>query len=299
MDERIIDLSEEPAGVSVRHTQMVIRLDDREESVPLEEVGALVVSHPAVHYTHAVLAGICGNGGVVIICNEKRLPVGMLLNLTGHYTQTERFVAQAEAPQPIKKRLWQQLINAKILAQASVLAHLRGDDCGLRRMALEVRSGDPSNIEAQASRRYWPALFGAHMHRIPGGDDPVNRMLNYGYAVLRGAVARGLSAAGLHPSLGIHHHNRYNPFCLADDLMEPFRPTVDTLVEEIIRTRGADVALDKEAKAQLIGGLMSRPFRIDGDKSALFDAAARVAATLAAVYTGKRKKLILPEYGEK
>lgn len=298
MDERIIDLSEEPAGVSVRHTQMVIRLEEREESVPLEEVGALVVSHPAVHYTHAVIAGICANGGVVIICNEKRLPVGMLLNLTGHFTQTERFVAQAEAPLHVKKRLWQQLINAKILAQASVLARLRGDDSGLRRMAQDVRSGDPSNVEAHASRRYWPALFGPHMHRIPGGKDPINRLLNYGYAVLRGAVARGLSASGLHPSLGIHHHNRYNPFCLADDLMEPFRPTVDTLVEEIIRQRGADVSLDRDTKARLIGGLMSSPFHIGGDKSALFDAAARVAASLAAVYTGKRKKLILPEYAD-
>lgn len=295
MDERIIDLSEVPAGVSVRHAQMVIRLDEREETVPLEEVGALVVSHPAVHYTHAVLAGICANGGAVIVCNEKRLPVGMLLNLTGHFTQTERFVAQAEAPLPVKKRLWQQLINAKILAQAAVLAGLRGDDFGLRRMASDVRSGDPSNVEAHASRRYWPALFGPQMHRIPGGDDPVNRLLNYGYAILRGAVARGLTAVGLHPSLGIHHHNRYNPFCLADDLMEPFRPTVDTLVEEIIRAHGADVALDKDIKALLIGGLMDRPFRINGDKSALFDAAARVAASLAAVYTGKRKKLTLPE----
>jgi CRISPR-associated protein Cas1 len=168
----------------------------------------------------------------------------------------------------------------------------------LRRIAADVRSGDPSNIEAQASRRYWPALFGPAMHRVPGAEDPVNRLLNYGYAVLRGAVARGLCAAGMHPSLGIHHHNRYNPFCLADDLMEPFRPAVDTIVEEVIGCRGADVPLDKDAKARLIGNLMSRPFRIDGQKSALFDAAARVASSLAAVYMGKRKKLLLPDSGD-
>jgi len=295
MEERFLDLSEEAAGLSVRNSQLVIRQDNREETIPLEDLAAVVISHPAVHYTHAALAGVCANGGAVILCNERRLPIGMVLPLSGHYTQAERFAAQAEAAAPVKKRIWQQIIQAKILAQAHLLALRNGEDSGLTRMAKSVRSGDPDNWEGQASRRYWPALFGPDFRRVPGGDDPINRLFNYGYAVLRAFVTRAICATGLHPSLGVHHHNRYNPFCLADDLMEPFRPDVDRLVMWIIEEHGPQVPLDKDSKATLIGGLFNARYRVGSQMCGLFETLARSSASLAAVFTGDRRRLILPK----
>jgi CRISPR-associated protein Cas1 len=293
---RIVDLSEEPAGLSVKNAQLVIRREEQPDvTLPLEELVALVVSHPAVHYTHAALAGVCANGGAVILCNEKRLPIGMLLPLVGHFTQTERFAAQAEAALPTKKQLWRQVIRAKILAQAHTLRDVRGEDFGLVTLARKVRSGDPENLEGQASRKYWPALCGDEFHRVPGGVDPMNRLLNYGYAILRGVTARAICATGLHPSLGIHHHNRYNPFCLADDIMEPFRPLVDRQAVILIDSRGPETPLDKESKTYLIGAIMAARYTIDKESRTLFDTLAHVSASLAGVFTGERRRIILPE----
>jgi len=293
MEERVIDLSEEPADMSVRHRQLVIRQANREVTTPLEELAVLVVSHPAVRFTHAVLSGLCANGGTFVLCDEKRMPVGMLLPLEGHFVQTERFAAQAQASAPTKKQVWKQVVRAKILAQGHLLQILRGHDFGLSALAKKVRSGDPVNLEAQASRRYWPALFGAEFRRHPRIPDQ-NRLLNYGYAVLRAIVARAVCAAGLHPSLGVHHHNRYDAFCLADDLMEPFRPLIDCVVAKLVEERGIDVPVDKETKAALIGALIDHRHMVDGEQRTLFDLLARTANSLAMIFLGKRKKLFLP-----
>jgi len=295
MESRIIDLSEEPASLSVRYEQLVIKHGDREDSVPLEEIAALIVAHPAVCFTQAVLNGLIDNGGIFIICNERRLPSGMLLPLEAHSAQTERIRAQINASVPLQKQLWAQLVAAKLKAQAKLLTDISGGDWGLKHLSKMVRSGDPYNIEAQASRRYWQALFGDTFRRIPGAEDNVNSLLNYGYAILRGIIARAICGTGLHPSLGIHHHNKYNPFCLADDLMEPFRPLVDAAVFDIVGERGEDAPLDKVSKAALIEKVALRRFELKGEIRTIFDIASRLTASLASIYLGKGRHLQLPE----
>jgi len=295
MEERFIDLSEEAVGLTVRLDQLVIKREQGEHTVPLEDLAALVISHPAIHLSQAVLAGVASHGGCVIVCDDKRLPIGLMLPITAHYVQSENIAAQVEAPAPLKKQLWKQVVRAKILAQARLLHLQFGRDFGLVRLAEQVKSGDTGNVEAQASRAYWPALLGTQFRRIPGATDPANRLLNYGYAVLRGVVGRAICAAGLHPSIGIHHHNRYDAFCLADDLMEPFRPLVDAAVREILLENGSEAPLDKETKAVLISALISKRFEAEGEARLLFDLLSRVAASLAQAFAGERKKLYLPE----
>ena len=295
MIERIIDISERPARLSVREGLLVIEHEEGQRTtVPLEELAALVVSNPCVIYTHAVLSGIAAHGGAFVACDQKHLPAGMLLPLNAHYVQAERFARQARASQPLKKRLWQQIVTAKVLAQAAGLRQLRGDDEGLAGLASTVRSGDPQNVEGQASRRYWPALFNdPHFRRNTDAEDQ-NRHLNYGYAVVRAIVGRAICACGLHPSLGLHHHNRYDPFCLADDLMEPFRPLVDKPVAKWVDARGALAPLDTQAKHALLDELTDR-IELQGEMRTLFDVAQRAAASLSAAFEGKSRKLLLPQ----
>jgi len=295
MEKRIIDLSEEPASLSVRLEQLIIRRGEREDSVPLEDLAVVIAAHPAICFTHAVLSGLCEKGGIFILCNEKRMPTGMLLPLEGHTTQTERLAAQANAPVATQKKLWKYIVKAKIGAQARVLIQFLGEDMGLTLMAKKVQSGDTSNIEAHAARRYWLGLFGASFHRTPMAEDAVNSLLNYGYAVLRALIARAIVSTGLHPSLGIHHHNRYDAFCLADDLMEPFRPYIDEAVKTTFEERGVDVILDKESKAILISSIVGRRFILDGESRSFFDVSCRLAASLADIYLGKKTKLEFPE----
>jgi len=296
MTERIIDLAEQLARLCVRNQCLVIEppADEGERiTVPLAELAVLVISQPHVTITQATLAGLAQAGGIVIVCDERHMPVAMLLPLEAHFAQAERFERQAQVPLPTRKRLWQSLVRAKIRAQARLVTDLRGDDGGLGELAARVRSGDPANVEAEASRRYWPLLFGPRFRRDRDQPDQ-NRLLNYGYAVLRAIIARAVCAGGLHPSLGLHHHNRYDAFRLADDLMEPFRPIVDRAVVRCCEERGPAAPLDKQAKAALVGALMGR-FTIAGESRTLFDVAARIAASLVAVYAGRRKTLALPE----
>jgi CRISPR-associated protein Cas1 len=217
----------------------------------------------------------------------------MLLPLVGHATQSERFEQQVNASEPTKKRLWAQIVRAKITAQGRHLASVRGKDHGLFAMAKRVRSGDPDNLEAQATRKYWPVLFGKDFRRDREAEDQ-NRLLNYGYAVLRATVARAIAAAGLHPTIGIHHHNRYDAYCLADDLMEPFRPMVDAAALMWTEMRGVDAPLDKEAKAAMLAALTCR-VTFDNESRTLFDASARLASSCALVFAGERDELSLPE----
>lgn len=294
MTERILDFSSDPARLSVRYDQLVIDQQGKEKTtIPLEEIAALCVSHAQVTYTNAVLAGLSAKGAVFVVCNEKHLPVGMILPLLSHSTQTERFAEQASASAPTRKRLWQQLVQAKLKAQAKVLSELTGHDQGLAALADRVKSGDSENLEAQASRKYWAALFGPNFRRDYQAQDQ-NRHLNYGYAILRAIVCRGLCAAGLHPSLGIHHHNRYDPFCLADDLMEPFRPLVDKAVYLWINDHNPQADFDRETKTALLSALTQR-FDLEGDSRTLFDVSARMASSLALVLTGQRQSLLIPE----
>jgi CRISPR-associated protein Cas1 len=293
--DRILDLFEEPVRLSVRLAQLVIAREGREDvTVPIEDIGVLVVSHPQVTYTQAVLSTLVTAGGAFVACDGRHLPVGMLLPIDAHYVQTERMALQAAAPLPMRKRLWRQIVRAKVRAQGRLLEELHGNDQGLPKLADEVRSGDPSNVEAQASRRYWPALFADPAWRRDRDALDQNRLLNYGYAVLRAIVARAICAAGLHPSLGLHHHNRYNSFCLADDLMEPLRPVVDKVVWRQVQAGAPEAALDRAVKAALLEGVAGR-LLVQGESRTVFDAASIVASSLVAVLEKRAPRLTLPE----
>jgi CRISPR-associated protein Cas1 len=324
MTERILDISDRPAHLSVRNSLLVVRFASSspvsppaaktgdediaapesewrhrgaakdETTVPLSDIAALIVSHPQVSYTQAVLAGLAAAGATFIACDEKHLPAAMLLPLVTHSTQTERFAAQAQLSLPMRKRLWQEIVRTKILAQARLLEERTGRDWGLGPLASRVRSGDAGNSESQAARVYWRALFG-DFRRDPEGEG-VNSCLNYGYAVVRAVVARALCGAGLHPSFGVHHHNRYDAFCLADDLMEPFRPLVDRVVARLsddAARSGAEVMLDKESKRALLEGVLAR-YVAEGESRTLFDWASRAVASLVAVIERREEKFQLP-----
>ena len=293
--ERIIDVAEEAVRLSIQNGLLVISCRDKPDyTVPLTEVAALVVSSDAASYTHAVLAEIARAGATFVACDRRHLPVGVLLPLVGHTTQTERFRQQLNAPMPLRKRLWQQVVSAKIREQGRLLRGLQGSDRGLLAMSKRVRSGDAGNLEGQAAKRYWPALFeGGTFRRDPEAEDQ-NVFLNYGYAVLRATVARAIVASGLHPTIGIHHRNRYDAFCLADDLMEPLRPLVDRAVVDLVGKRPGSFDLDSVARRILLSTFLGR-FSLDGESRTLFDVLARTASSLAAVFASERDDLVLPE----
>jgi CRISPR-associated protein Cas1 len=295
MPDRVLDLAELPARLRVRYEQLIIERDGLPEvTVPLNEIAAVIVSHPQISLTHSVLSGLMRCGGVIICCDDQCLPAGMMLPIETHVLQTRRMAAQAAAPAPTNKRLWQQIVRTKIRAQARLLQSKCGTDGGLLDLVGEVRSGDPQNIEAQAAARYWPLLFNdpGFLRRRDAQDQ--NRLLNYGYAVLRAIVARAVCAAGLHPSIGMHHRNQYNAFCLADDLMEPYRPLVDRIVLQVVAQRGSDVPIDKDSKRALLELLAVR-YSWQGESRTMFDWMSRTASSLAQVYAGEAKRLELPE----
>jgi len=301
MIDHIIALDEEPARLSVRNHLLVIKRTEGETTIPLAEIAVLVVSNPCVTFTHAVLSELAKAGAMMITCDTKHMPAAMLLPLESNFIQAERFARQAQASQPQRKRLWQSIVRAKIRAQARLLVELQGNDAGLGRLEISVRSGDPQNVEAEAARRYWPKLFNDPSFRRDRYLEDQNRLLNYGYMVLRAIVARAICAAGLHPSLGLHHHNRYDSFQLADDLIEPFRTIVDRKVTHYCIPYGTNAPLDKKAKAALLEPLLGR-FPVKGwvepskiESRTLFDIAAATATSLAAVYCDERDTIFLPE----
>ena len=296
MTDRIVDISRSAARLSVRHKQLVIDQSPQPiVTMPLADLAVVVVSHPQVTYTQAVLACLAESGGAFVACNRQYLPVGLFLPLAAHFAQTERFLAQAAAPQPLRKRLWKQIIREKIRCQGEALRVLHGTDFGLLALVPQVRSGDTSNVEARAARRYWRQLFlEVEFRRNPDNQDQ-NLLLNYGYAILRAIVARAICAAGLHPSLGIHHHNRYNAFCLADDLMEPFRPVVDLAVVEYMRDHDEPYGVEASAKQHLIERLTGR-YLVDGAQRSLFDTVSRMAASLADTFISGSGEMTLPKW---
>ncbi len=295
MPDRILDLSEEPAHVSIRNGLLLIKRPIAgETSLPVDEVGVLVASQPQLSFTLSALANLAGAGAAVVVCNENRLPVGIMLPLQGHTTQAERMSAQVSIKLPTKKRLWQAIIQSKIESQAEALRLEFGVDSGLSAIARTVRSGDPNNREAYAARKYWLSLMGEEFVRDRHAED-INRVLNYGYTVLRAMTGRAVCAAGLHPSIGLHHHNRYSQFALADDLMEPFRPVVDRAALTIRRIWGADAPLDRTVKTELLTALGTR-YRFHDERRTLFDILTRAATSLTEVFMGEGDALDLPDF---
>lgn len=304
MINRILELSSGPVRLSVRHECLLLEREGQAEvSVPLPEIAVLVLAHPQISVSHAVLSGVALSGGVIVTSDGKHLPASMALPLQTHSTQAERFAAQARAKEPLRKQLWKQVVRAKIRAQDRLLGRLgRVEQLlpgmgPLEGMASRVKSGDQGNLEAQAARVYWPLLFkikeGESFKRDADLEDQ-NRYLNYGYAVLRAMTARALCAAGLHPGLGLHHHNKYSAFCLADDLMEPFRPLSDQAAVECHERFGAHAEFSREIKAVLLGPLTGR-FSDGKEARSLFDWLAQTAQSLADAFEGGSGKLFLPE----
>lgn len=288
-----------PAYLSMRSSQLVINIPDAQglddasgkNTVPIEDVGVIVLDHRQITITQGALEALLENNAAVITCDSSRMPVGLMLPLCGNTTQNERFRNQLDASLPLQKQLWQQTIQSKIGNQAAVLKECRGAEVrNMLKWVDEVRSGDPDNMEARAAAYYWQNLF-RNFRRDREGLPP-NNLLNYGYAILRAVVARGLVSSGLLPTLGIHHHNRYNAYCLADDVMEPYRPYVDRLVVGMF-DRGV-VDLDKDAKTKLLS-IPVLDVSVNGQRSPLMVAVGLTTSSLYKCFSGESRKIIYPE----
>ncbi len=291
-----------PAWLSVDHGQLVIRDpalkaaggSDEKARVPMEDIGLVVLDHQQITVTHTVLNTLLHHNAAVVVCDERRHPSGLLLNLEGNTVQAELFKYQIESSEPLRKQLWKQTVEAKIRNQAVVLARIGADAGLLLELASKVQSGDSGNREAQAAAYYWPRVFRnvAAFKRFREGPPP-NNLLNYGYAILRALVARSLVGSGLLPTLGIHHRNRYNAYALADDIMEPYRPYVDLAVVELVNNLGPPETLTLEHKGQLLK-IPTADVLLDGKAGPLMVAVQRTTASLAQCFAGEQRKLLCP-----
>ena len=296
MIRKTIEFSTPGTRLSVAHRQLVVeRPDLPKATLPIEDLGVVIVDDTRATYTQSVFLSLLEAGATVLVTGRDHLPAGMMLPLDAHHVQTERHRAQVETSAPVRKRAWQTIVRAKIVQQAAVLSHFTGNHGGLAPMARRVRSGDPDNLEAQAAQRYWPRLFGKTFRRDREAEG-VNALLNYGYAVVRAAVARSVVAAGLIPSLGVHHRHRNNPFCLADDLLEPYRPYVDWRVRQMAGddTESAPDLSERETRAELLS-LLNETVHVGGRREPLMLAFHTSAASLCRTLTGGDRTLALPE----
>lgn len=295
MLKKTVEFSTPGTRLSVALKQLVIeRPDHPKATLPIEDLGVVIIDDARACYTQAVFIELLDAGATVMVTGRNHLPIGMMLPLDAHHVQTERHRAQVDAGEPLKKRLWQALVAAKIALQGDALAAFNGADGGLGPMSRRVKSGDTDNLEAQAAQRYWPLLFGKEFRRDRDADG-VNALLNYGYAVVRAAAARAIVASGLIPSLGVFHKNRSNPFCLADDLFEPYRPYVDWRVKRIALEAG-DKALDlddRSLRAALLT-LFNETILVNQRRMPLLIGVQMSAASLARALTGGDRTLALP-----
>lgn len=281
--------------LSVAQRQLVVeRPEMPKATLPIEDLGVVIVDDARATYTQAVFLELLSAGATVLVTGRDHLPAGMMLPLDAHHVQTERHRAQVEANIPTKKRIWQALISAKIAQQGIMLAHFTGHHGGLLPLSKRVRSGDPDNLEAQAAQRYWPALFGKDFRRDRAADG-INALLNYGYAIMRAAIARAVVASGLIPSLGVFHSNRSNPFCLADDLLEPYRPYVDWRVRLLVSDTGdARLSLDDRPIRAALLSLFNETVLVGGRRNPMLLAIETSAASLSRAITGGDPTLALP-----
>ena len=296
MIRKTVEFSTPGTRLSVSHRQLVVERPDQPIATrPIEDLGVVIVDDVRATYTQAVFLELLDAGATVLVSGPDHLPAGIMLPVDAHHVQTERHRAQIEASEPIRKRAWQALVRAKIDQQAAVLTHFTGGHGGLAPMARRVRSGDPENLEARAAQRYWPRLFGKTFRRDREADG-VNALLNYGYAVLRAATARAVVASGLIPSLGVHHRHRSNPFCLADDLLEPYRPYVDWRVRLLADAEDGSVPTlsERPTRAALLS-LFNETIRVGGRREPLLLALHASAASLCRALTGGDRTLTLPE----
>lgn len=284
---------ENPSRLSVRHDQLVIEQNGTQAGkIPIEDIGVVIIDNPAVLYTHGCLTALLDNNAAVILSAKNHHPAGLLLPLDTNSVQSERFRKQVEASAPLKKTLWKQTVQSKIKNQGNLLKEIGEEQARMRELAKNVKSGDPSNLEAQASRYYWPRLFGREFRRERFGRAP-NNLLNYGYMVLRAAAARSLVGSGLLPTLGIHHHNRYNAYCLADDIMEPYRPFVDKAAYQIIRKEEDCETLSREMRRELLK-VLTADVRFEKETRPLTIGLRQTTASVYRCFAGEQKKIDYP-----
>jgi CRISPR-associated endonuclease Cas1 len=302
---------ENPAYLSMKDKQLVIKLPEIENNVtlpesfkekntrtiPIEDIGVLIIDNKQITITHGLIESLIENNCALITCGSNRMPIGYTMPLDGNTIQSERFQTQIDASLPLKKQLWQQTVQAKIINQAYVLEATRG--AIVKNMQIwvnQVKSGDTNNLEGRAAVYYWNNMFPdiVNFRRDREGMPP-NNLLNYGYAVLRAIIARALVSSGLLPTFGIHHHNRYNAYCLADDIMEPYRPFVDRLVVEIADSGVNIEELSKDIKIRLLE-IPTLDVIINGQRSPLMIAASQTTASLAKCYMGEFRKISYPSF---
>ncbi len=290
-------LIENKSSITTKNQQLVLKSEVRESSIPIEDIGFLVLDHAEIYLSIPAMNLIVENNTAIIICGSNHLPNGMLLNLNSHHIQQEIFKNQIEASIPLKKQLWQQTIFEKIRNQGELLAKITENKNTFEFLASKVLSGDTSNMEGVAAQQYWKH-FPLPNHEKDGikreryGDYP-NNFLNYGYAILRAATARALSGSGLLNTLGIHHKSKYNAFALADDIMEPFRPIVDEKVFDIMK-RYQEQELNTTIKAEMLQ-MLTQTVYFKEEKSPLMVGLQKTASSLQQCFTGDRKKIKYPK----
>ena len=297
MTKRLLDISELACRLRLRGELLVIKpvgTESKEVTVPISSIRSLILSQASTTISSGALGALARVGVSVVACDRKHNPTGIMLPIVSHGHIADRFAKQAMMSLPTKKRLWRQVVRAKVRQQASLLQITRGHDSGLGELIGEIRSGDPTNIEAQAAIRYWGVVFEKGFLRNPesGGR---NAMLNYGYSIVRSVTAQAICGFGLHPALGIFHHNRGNPLCLADDLMEPYRSLVDYAVLRIAPLHSTIGELDSQTKKNLIDIVIRRrPYR--NESRTLFDHVERTALSMARAVMGKTDRLYFPKF---
>jgi CRISPR-associated endonuclease cas1, NMENI subtype len=295
-----------PAYLSLSSRQLVIRKSESQKegaqgenicTRAIEDIGVIVIDHPQITLTSALIAALLDNNVALITCDSHHMPTGLLLPLSGNTIQSERFQAQVSASLPLKKQLWQQTVKQKIANQSTILRQLTSAEAGcMDKWSNDVRSGDVDNLEGRAAAYYWKNLFAQEIDHFKRGREEAapNHLLNYGYAILRAIIARALVSSGLLPTLGIHHHNRYNAYCLADDIMEPYRPYVDAHVLVLLRQKGFQEELTQEDKAYLLQ-IPTLDVCVEGKRSPLLVAASLTTASVAKCFTGELRKISYPK----
>lgn len=291
------------AQLSLRLGQLVIKrknaITGEPESFtrPIEDIGIMMIESGRVTLTSALIAHLVENNVGVIFCDSKFMPANMILPLQANTLQSEKTSAQIQASLPLKKQLWQQTVSAKILNQAAVLSKVMGAEVGnMIKWSASVKSGDPDNLEGRAAAYYWRNMFSSagNFRRNQEGEDYINVFLNYGYAILRAIIARSLVGSGLLPLLGIHHSNKYNANCLADDIMEPYRPYVDLLVADMVMRQDLTNGLDRDAK-QILLTIPTLDVHFDRISRPLLVAASITTASLAKCYSRESRRIAYPK----
>jgi CRISP-associated protein Cas1 len=289
--ERVVDITTDGQHLSVFRGFLVVEKDRQEVGrVPLDDVAAVIVHAHGITYSNNFFVALAERAVLVVICAANHAPVSCFWPLSGHHAQGARMRAQWGSGAPLAKQLWKQLVIAKIQMQAAILSANGQPHGALEKLAKSVRSGDPENIEAQAARRYWPLLFGEEFRRDRDAGG-INAMLNYGYTVLRAITARAIIASGLHPTIGLHHHNRGNSFALADDLMEPFRPFVDQAVCRLLEQGTLDI---EPISKRALAGLIAFDLDFADGTSPLGVAVLKTAQSLARSFEEGVNHLLLP-----